>query len=146
MNYLKMKTIRNIYFTIAGVMILLGFNACSKKISFQQSEVVPAARGTVNVKEDDNGNYHIKITITGLAEPDRLQPSKNTYVVWVQTENDGAKNIGQIDSSTGFLSSKLKASFEGISPFKPIKIFITGEDDAHSQYPGRLVVLATNNF
>lgn len=107
---------------------------------------MPAANGTVKVKKDNNNNYGIKISLTNLAAPNRLQPSKNTYVVWMQTANNGTKNIGQINTSTGFLSSKLKSSFETVSSFKPVKIFITAEDDAGIQYPGMQVVLSTNNF
>ncbi len=146
MNYLKMTTARNISFTIAAAMMLFIFSSCSKKISFQTSSVVPAAKGTVKVKKDGNNNYQIKISIQNLAEPNRLQPSKSTYVVWMETDNNGTKNIGQINSSTGFLSSKLTASFEAVSSFKPQKIFLTAEDNAAIQYPGMQVVLSTDRF
>ncbi len=146
MNYLKMTTTRNISLTIAAAMMLFIFSSCAKKISFQTSTVAPAAQGTVKVNKDDNNNYKVKISITNLAEPKRLQPAKNMYVVWMETASDGTKNIGQINSSTGFLSSKLKASFEAVSSFKPTKIFITAEDDAAIQYPGMQVVLSTDRF
>ncbi|CAN5317211.1 hypothetical protein BH11BAC5_BH11BAC5_36680 [soil metagenome] len=107
MNYLKMTTTRNISLTIAAAMMLFIFSSCAKKISFQTSTVAPAAQGTVKVNKDDNNNYKVKISITNLAEPKRLQPAKNMYVVWMETASDGTKNIGQINSSTGFLSSKL---------------------------------------
>lgn len=146
MNYLKMTTTRNIGFTIAAVMMLLFFSSCARKISFQTSTVVPAAEGTVKVKKDKNNNYRISVAISNLAEPTRLQPSKHAYVIWMDTDNNRIKNIGQINSSTGFLSQKLKASFETVSSFKPIKIFITAEDDAAIQYPGMQVVLSTDHF
>lgn len=146
MNYLKMTTTRNIGFTITAAMMLLFFSSSARKISFQTSTVVPAAEGTVKVKKDKNNNYRISVAISNLAEPTRLQPSKNTYVVWMDTDNNRIKNIGQINSSTGFLSQKLKASFETVSSFKPIKIFITAEDDAAIQYPGMQVVLSTDHF
>lgn len=54
----------------------------------------------------------------------------------METEDASVKNIGQIKSDSKFLSSKLKASFETVTPFKPTKIFITAEDNANVQYPG----------
>jgi hypothetical protein len=132
-------------FVIAAFTSLV-FASCARKVAFLTSSIVPAAEGTVKVKKDDNKNYHIQIALSNLAEPNRLQPSKNTYVVWMDTDNQVTKNIGQINSSTGFLSGKLKASFETVSSNKPNKIFITAENDAGVQYPGSQVVLTTNNF
>jgi hypothetical protein len=108
--------------------------------------VVPAARGDVKVKKDNNNNYRIQISLDDLAEPKRLEPSKSTYVVWMETANNVTKNIGQINSSTGFLSSKLKASFETVSSSKPTKIFLTAEDDASIQSPGTQVIITTSDF
>lgn len=150
----KMKIMKNVMHVatriisvmVTAVIILFCLSSCARKISFQTSTVVPAAEGTVKVTKDENKNYKINISLSNLAEPSRLQPSRSVYVVWMQTDNGSIKNIGQINSSTGFLSGRLKASFETVSSFKPVKIFITAEEDANIQYPGTQVVLATENF
>ena len=147
MNFLLSKSLtRQLLFIFTGLMVLFYFSACARKISFLTSSIVPAAEGTVKVNKDNNKNYHIQISLSNLAEPGRLQPSKSTYVVWMETDDNAVKNIGQINTSTGFLSKKLKASFETVTPVKPTKIFLTAEDDANVQYPGMQVVLTTNHF
>jgi hypothetical protein len=146
MKNLKITSTRAITLTIAATFTMLILAACAKKISFQTSSVVPAAKGSVKVKKDNNSNYQLKVYIGNLAKPDRLQPAKKMYVVWMQTESNGIKNIGQIKTSTGLLNSKLKASFESVTSFKPVKIFVTAEDEAAVQYPGSQVVLSTSDF
>ncbi|RYY01099.1 MAG: hypothetical protein EOO53_19795 [Gammaproteobacteria bacterium] len=135
----------NIVF-ITLLVIAIAFTSCASKLRFNTSSVVPAAEGTVKVKKDDNNNYNIKISLSNLAAPDRLQPSKKMYIVWMEADDQVNKNIGQINTSTGFLSGKLKADFETVSATKPIRIFITAEDDANVQYPDSRVVLSTNQF
>jgi hypothetical protein len=138
--------IKNIFPGIFIIMIMFSFNSCGKTVSFLTSSVVPAARGTVKVKLDDNKNYKIQISLTDLAEVTRLEPSKLTYLVWMETADELTKNIGQLNSSKGFLSKQLKGTFETVTPLKPIKIFITAEDDPTIQYPGTMVVLSTDRF
>jgi hypothetical protein len=147
MKSIQTKSVTGSVFTIVvAALVVLYLSSCARKISFQSSSIVPAARGDVKVKKDNNNNYNIQISLSDLAEPKRLQPSKSTYVVWMETASNTTKNIGQINSSTGFLSGKLKASFETVSSTKPTKIFLTAEDDASIQYPGSQVVLSTNDF
>lgn len=147
MKSIQTKSITQSVFAItAAVLILFYFSSCAKKINFQSSSIVPAARGDVKVKKDKNNNYNIQVSLSNLAEPKRLEPSKSTYVVWMETSDNATKNIGQINSSTGFLSNRLKASFETVSSVKPTKIFLTAEDDASTQYPGTQVILTTNDF
>jgi hypothetical protein len=147
MKSIQTKSLTNTILAIVAAMIVLFFfSSCARKISFQTSSVVPAARGDVKVKKDNNNNYSIQISLNNLAEPKRLEPAKNTYVVWMETSDNVTKNIGQINSSTGFLSNKLKASFETVSSTKPTKIFLTAEDDASIQYPGTQVIMTTNDF
>jgi hypothetical protein len=129
-----------------ALLIVLSFSSCAKKIAFQTSSTVPAARGKVTVNKDNNNNYVVKLKIENLAEVNRLESSKNAYVVWMETDESQIKNIGQIKSDSKILSSKLKATFETVTSFKPTKIFITAEDDANSQYPGSQLVLETNRF
>lgn len=137
---------RNLSLGALALVMLLSFTSCAKKITFQNSSVVPAAQGQVTVNKDDNKNYVVKIKIDNLAEVKRLEPSKNTYVVWMETDESLIKNIGQIKSDTKFISSKLKASFETVTAFKPEKIFITAEENADVQTPGNFIVLETNKF
>ena len=127
---------------LSFLFLLFAFSSCAKKITFLNSSTVPAARGEVAVKKDKNKNYDIVLQLSYLAEPDRLQPPKKTYVVWmVSEESDIPINLGQIIGS-----SKLNVKFETVSSSKPKRIFITAEDDASIQYPGNMVVLETNNF
>ena len=121
-------------------------NLFAKKIGFLSSSIVPAARGYVKVKRDIYENYLIQVKISNLAEVNRLQPSKQAYVVWMITDHEITVNIGQIISSTTFLSTKLKASFQKVSSSKPIKIFITAEDEAGAQSPNEQVILTTDRF
>jgi hypothetical protein len=140
------NTLRNILSGIFTVIILIFFVSCAKDISFLTSSVVPAARGTVKVKQDNNKNNVIEVSITDLAEVSRLEPSKLTYIVWMETDQGLTKNIGQLNSSKGFMSKSLKGTFKTVSSFTPIKIFITAEDDPSTQYPGTQVVLSTDKF
>lgn len=132
--------------SILASLSLFSFTSCATKSAFLDSSIVPAARGTVKVTTDKNQNYVIQLEIQNLAEPERLQPPKKLYVVWMVTQQRTNKNIGQIESSSGTFSSKLKAHFETSSAFKPTKIFITAEDFPNVQYPGNMVVLETKHF
>ena len=110
------------------------------------SATVPAARGNVEVKKDKNMNYVINVDVTELAEVTRLTPPRQTYIVWMVSEKDNAKNIGKLNSSMVGIVKSLKASFQTVSSVKPNKIFITAEDDAAIQYPGSQIILSTDNF
>ncbi|MCB9299549.1 MAG: hypothetical protein H6566_02805 [Lewinellaceae bacterium] len=127
-------------------MMLFSFASCAKKIKFLTSSTVPAAQGYVTVKRDNNQNYVIKIILSNLAEVKRLQPARSNYVVWMETDKGRTENLGQLNSSSGFLSKNLKASMETTSSYKPAKVFITAEDNTNVQYPGNQVILTTSKF
>ena len=126
-----------------GLLAALLLFSCTKKMHFAISPVVPAAQGTVKYKKDNNNNYTIELKILHLADPEKLTPSKSTYVFWMETEQNGLKNLGQISSSTGLLSSTKKATLSAVTPFVPKNFFITAEEDGSISYPGSTVVLRT---
>ena len=132
---------KNLLFTVYLFVLLISISSCAKKSMFMVSPVQPAARGSVEVKKDKNNNYHIKIELTSLSESNRLSPPKSYYVVWMVSNSNINKNIGQIKPS-----SNLKVSFETVSATKPSRIFITAEDDSSLQYPGTMVVLTTEKL
>lgn len=131
---------------VSFFIILISCVSCSRKISFATSTVVPAAEGTVKVKKDNNNNYVVNVEVKHLAEPGRLPQPQNVYVVWVETESNGTQNLGRLNTSSGLFSSTLKASLETVTPYKPIRVFITGESSADVIYPGKYVVLNTTSF
>ncbi len=147
MNFTKHLTVTNkIIIGFFATTLMFSFMSCTKKLEFLTSSVVPAARGTVKVKTDSNKNHVIKLDIVNLAEPERLQPAKQLYMVWMMTDQNVTKNLGQIKTSSGTFSKTLKASFETVTTFKPIKIFITAENDPNIQSPGWDIVLTTAQF
>ena len=142
MKTIKLNTLTKTLFSgILMTIMVLSFSSCAKKVYFLLSSVVPAAQGQITVKNDKNNNYVIQMQITNLADIERLQPAKKSYVVWMETGGNLAKNIGLISSS-----NQLKVSFETVSTLRPTKIFITAEEDETSQYPGSMVVLTTDRF
>lgn len=146
-----MKTIKRIrLFQLSGVCIVLSaivlLSSCSTKYAFATSSVVPAAEGTVKVKKDKNNNFNIELKVQRLADPKRLSPARELYIVWMETEQNGQKNIGQLKTSSSLFSGELKSSLKTVSPFKPVTFFITAEDNADVPYPSGQEVLRTNAF
>lgn len=139
-------TVISMYSVFVFLLAIIVLSSCGvTKYNFSTSSVVPAAEGSIKVKKDGNGNYKIDLNVIRLAEAKRLSPAKETYVVWMDTEHDGRKNIGQLKTSSGFLSKALKSSLITVTPFKPSGFLITAEDDGTIQYPTGTVVLQTGN-
>ncbi len=136
-------SVMSVYLLTTALLIMFTFNSCARKMSFETSSVVPAAEGTVKIKKDKNNNYNIDLNVMRLASPDRLNPPKDLYIVWMNTEGNAAKNIGQIKTSSGFLSKTLKSSLETVSTTNPTGFFITSENNSNVQYPSGQVVLKT---
>ena len=143
---ITVKRAKGIFFSILVASILILFPACSQKVTFLNSSVVPAAQGSVKVKQDNNKNYVIEVEIKDLAEVERLQLSKETYIVWMETDRRNVENLGQLKSSDSFFSKQKTASLKTVSSFKPVKIFVTAENGVDVRYPGNQVVLTTNNL
>lgn len=129
-----------------AVLTAVFFVSCAQTVQFQNSSVVPGAHGNVKVKQDDNNNYQIEVTIKDLADIENLDNSKETYVVWMETNQGETRNIGQLKTSRGLLSRQNQASLETVSSFKPFRVFVTAEHGNNVRYPGNEVVLSTETF
>lgn len=133
-------------FTILFTLIVFQSCGTATKYNFSTSPVVPAAEGSVTVKKDKNNNYNIELNVMRLADPKRLSPPAEFYIVWMETEQNGKINIGQLKTSSSTFSKNLTSSLKTVSPFKPISFLITAEGDANIQYPGGQTVLSTGSF
>jgi hypothetical protein len=138
--------ITNIIMILLIASSMLVFSSCARKSTFLNSSVVPAAQGSVKVKTDNNKNYVIQIQIKDLADPGRLTPSKQSYVAWMETDQGRTENLGFLKTSKSFMSRQMTAKLETVSSYKPIKIFVTAENETNVQYPDRMVVLTTSSF
>jgi len=142
-----------------AIMMVFLFNACAKKstavtktetTTVTEAPITTAATenvGQVQIKRDLNSNYVIQINVQDLKEISSLDPnSKNAYIVWMDADNQAVKSLGQINSNTGWLSDKSKATFEAVSVTKPTRIMITSEDNAGVKMPGKMVIWTTSRF
>lgn len=147
MTTLKKKLqIQRVLLIVLSTMMVMQFTSCSQKVAFLNSSVVPGAEGYVKVKKDKNKNYIIEAVVTDLARIDKVNAIKSTYVLWMETDQGNAENLGQLKSSTSLFSKRHNASLETASSFKPVKFFITTEEGINVQYPGDKIVLTTDNF
>lgn len=113
---------------------------CSQKVTFSKSAVVPAAKIEASIKQDANDNYAIDVKIKNLAPPKALTPSKQTYVVWVEHQN-GFSNVGQVK-----LNKNMGGTLETLTPFQPISLKVTAENDPAVTSPGDLTVLESSGI
>ncbi len=137
-RYLNMKDAFRVFsFIFAAILV----SACSKKVVFPVSQVVPAAEAVLKVDEDDNNNYVIDLEVSNLADADRLTPPRRYYVVWLVTKQNGTINLGNLDTNR-----KNNGELKTTTPFEPIRVFITAEDDSKPVIPSTQVVLNSEDF
>ena len=132
----------NFRIALLSVFILM-LTSCARTIQFNKSVVAPGAEGKVSVKEDKNDNYSFNIKVSNLAKPGDLTPPKSLYMVWLDTQGSGIKQLGQLKSTNPLFTKALKASMKTVSNFRPTRIFITAEDNAQVEYPTGQEVLST---
>lgn len=128
------------------LMVLFMAASCSTKIYFPESPVVPGADPKAEVKKNKEGEYVVKLNVNNLALPERLSPPKRNYVVWVNTEGGGVRNIGELKNRRGMFSNSNRASFEGNIPVRPSQIIVTAESNPDLQFPGEHTVLKSDVF
>lgn len=111
-------------------MVLFLVSSCATSIKFPVSTLVPAADISASIKKDNNNNYDLKVKTKYLANPNRLVPPKNFYVVWIVTENNGIKNVEQL-----IQKGSKKVVLTTTTPFTIKEIYITAEDMGNVTYP-----------
>lgn len=121
-----MKTIK----ILIVVSIVAFLTSCASTAKFPVSSIVPAAEIVAKKKQDKHNNYTIELTAKNLADPNRLDPPKNNYSVWIVVENGSVQNIGQLTNKNA-----KKAVLETVTPFNAIEVFITAEESGNLKYP-----------
>lgn len=130
---------------ILSALVLLIITSCGTKVNFPVSKIVPGADVSAKVKKDGNDNYKIDLRAQNLTSPDRLDPPKQMYVVWIETSR-GTKNIGKLNMSSGMLSSTKKGSLRTTTAFEPKKIIITAEETSTNNEPSTFLIISSEDF
>jgi hypothetical protein len=130
---MKINTRALIPFSVIAIaMLALG---CANSAKFPVSTITPAAEISATKSKDRNNNYVIEVSTKNMASADRLSPSMNNYSVWLVTDNDGTKNLGQLDNKNG-----KNASLKATTPFNGKEIYITAEPKGDNTYPSGIEI------
>lgn len=120
-----------------ALVLLFAVASWAKEFRFENNNSVdPAAAGKVDVDHDRNGNDQLKIHVYHLPDPDKLSPPRSAYVVWVQPAGQPPEKLGQLK-----VNEKLEGSLSATTPYKTFDVFITAEDNLHSDAPNGSEVL-----
>ena len=124
---------KNILTILLSLTTLLA--GCATSAKFPISTVAPAAVITAKKTVDKNKNYVIELVALHLSSADRLNPPKNHYSVWIVTEQNEYKNLGQIMN----VNAK-RGYFKTLSPFNPQVIILTAEDERNRPMPAGIEI------
>lgn len=124
---------------IISAILMFLITSCASTTKFPISPVTPGATITAEVKKDKSNNYLISVTAKNLAGAERLSPPRKTYVVWIQSRNNGTKNIGQLMGK-----NDKSSTLETLSSFEPNEIIITAEDEGSVSYPSGIEITRAN--
>ena len=127
-----------------GSMITVAFVfaalvCAAKKFPLTATSIVPAAKGSVELGKDRNGNTEMKMKVEHLANPTSLSPSQASYIVWLQDKGSGPENQGELK-----VNGKLEGTFQTVTRRKNFDIFVTGENDGTVKSPSGPEVLRTS--
>lgn len=134
---------KSTYTLITAFILVIFLSSCATSMKFTNSSIVPGAEGKVKAKKDNNNNYAVTVNVVNLPDSKKLSPPRSTYVVWMETEGNALRNIGQIQPSTGLLSKTYKGELKATSISKPTRVFITAEEYGNVQNPSNMTVLTT---
>lgn len=129
-----MKKLPNI---LAGFVMI--FASCTTTAKFPISTVAPAAEISAKKTLDKNKNYVVELVALNLTSPERLNPPKNHYNVWIVTEQNDYKNLGQVMNANA-----KKVVFRTLTPFNPKEIILTAEDEGNRPMPTGIEISRTS--
>jgi hypothetical protein len=121
------------------LLLLIWPFSSGKEYHMTASSLVPAASGTVKVQKDQNGNAKLDIKVSNLADPARLTPPEDKYVVWIRPNDGEARKQGALS-----VDNDLNGELETVTTSKDCEVFITAEQSASVSVPTGPEVLHTH--
>jgi hypothetical protein len=102
------------------------------------SPEAPAAQGKVRLSRTKNGNVEIKLSVKHLANPGRIVPGSDVFVVWARGLAPGAEaqNLGAL-----VVDKKLNGKLRATTAMSSFDLFITCEQSQTALAPASLELL-----
>ena len=126
---------------VIAVVCAIVLASCHSAFPLMNAIAVPGATGEVKLKTDDNSNTIVSISVKHLAHPEKLSPAKSVYVVWAESTDGKAMNLGQL-----IVNDDLEGGLTGTTAFHYFRIIITAEDEPTVTMPGSEIVLSTERM
>ena len=112
---------------LSGCSLFLG--DATPKMSV--SPTIPAAESTVRFAKTTNDNTSIDLKVKHLAQPEKLTPPAQNYVVWVRSSKTAPpQNIGALS-----VDKNLTGTLQTVTSLHAFELFITGEASGQVQQP-----------
>lgn len=116
---------------MSSILITLLYSCGTTKQSMISGENVPAAEGIVSVKEADNDNTSMTVTVKHLAPAKKVYTGATNYVVWIKPEGASAfQNVGALQ-----VDKNLDGTHTTTVPYKHFMVLITPELSSMGQSP-----------
>lgn len=125
--------------TLAAIAVLAA--ACGPRtVPVQVVPEQPAARADLRIGSDANDNTTIDLRVRHLAEPQRLSPPRNVYMVWIQPRGrDVPELLGQLQ-----VDRRLEGRLRTVTPYREFELMVTAEDDTVVTEPSGQLALRTS--
>jgi hypothetical protein len=104
--------------------------ACSNTAKFPVSQVAPGAEIKAKTRVDQDNNKVLTINAKNLENPSDIDPNSTEYVVWIETDELGLRNIGRLEKKDDHT-----AVFKAETPYEYREIVITAESRANVSQP-----------
>jgi hypothetical protein len=112
------------------ILIIAILASCTTTTKFPVSTVTPGADILMDVKKVGTNNYKVSITSFNLASTERLDPPQAAYVIWMVSNTDVLRNVGNFSKS-----GDNKLTFTAFFPYMISEVFITAEGSAGACKP-----------
>jgi hypothetical protein len=104
---------------------------------------VPAAQGAVSVKDADNGNVKLAVSVKHMAPPEKVATGASSYVVWLKplatgNDNEAPQNLGALA-----VNKDQEGEFDTMTAYRQFDIFVTAEPQPGSTAPTGEQLLST---
>lgn len=104
---------------------------------------VPAAQGAVSIKDADNGNMKLAVSVKHMAPPEKVATGASSYVVWLKplatgNDNEAPQNLGALA-----VNKDQEGEFDTVTSYRQFDIFVTAEPQPGSTAPTGEQLLST---